>query len=451
MRIFVYTVLIAIYILSRFFHAPVISYSTGAVALVALAISAVYARGLYLISGAIFLLIGFVLFIQSKQPWHTFILHFEQVLGLLSLFFVLPFMNSIIRVGRYDKHLSLLLQDQAADLNHLYRRSSGVCHILGLFLNIATAPLLIKSLNVILHDLPKKVLTKFYSQNLLRAYALCLTWSPMEVMVSSTIDITKVQYFIIFPILLSMAIIMLGFDWLMSSYKYKGIQIAFHTPHFFNKKKGYKKAFELIGMLLLFIFMVSTVQHFLQKGFLFSVVLLIIPFSAIWSLFIKKGKRYFTVAIQHWKERTRGLANYFFMFLGAGLFVEMLADSQLLSFLKPVFELGTEKTLILYSTIGLYFFITSLIGFHPLVGFALLAELLQPFLVDIPSIPLSIVLICSSLSTVMFSPFNISVSILSDELNAQSYRIGSWNMIFALGYIGFGIVVACFVEMFFMY
>jgi hypothetical protein len=91
------------------------------------------------------------------------------MLGLLSLFLVLPFINSLIRFGRYDKNLNLLLQDQVTSLTKLYRRSYVVCHFLELFLNIATIPLLTNSLKGALHRFPEKAQNKFYTQNLLRA------------------------------------------------------------------------------------------------------------------------------------------------------------------------------------------------------------------------------------------------------------------------------------------
>lgn len=446
MRVYVYTTLIILYIVSRFISESIVHYSVGILGIIAIVVSAFYARGIYAISGTIFFILGTILFIFTKQPWYTFILHFEQVLGLLSLFFVLPFMNSLIHVGRYDQNLSILLQNKITNLSKLYRRSFGVCYLLGLFLNIATIPLLVKSLNATLRDLPKNTVNKYYTQNLLRAYALCLIWSPMEVMVSTTIDIANVKYYMILPILLFIALMAVMFDWLLSSCKYKNIPISFDDQRVGRLKNVYQKVAQLVGVLVLFILIVSLVQHVLNNGFLFSVVLLIVPFAILWAILISKIRRYMVIAIRHWKERTNGLANYFFMFLSAGLFVEMLSQTKLLSALEPIFELTTERTLLLYLMIGAYFLVTSLIGFHPLVGLTLLAEILQPILPKVPAIPLAVTLICCSLSTVMYSPYNISISILADELKTNPYRLGLWNIGFAICLNVFSIFVAFSIE-----
>ena len=442
MRVYIYTALIILYVISNFTSGMILHFSIGIMATIALILSFFYAKGLYLVSGIIFFMSGILLLIYNNAPWYTFLLHFEQMLGLLSLFLVLPFINSLIRFGRYDKNLNLLLQDQVTSLTKLYRRSYVVCHFLGLFLNIATLPLLTNSLKGALQKFPDKTQNKFYTQNLLRAYALCLTWSPMEVMVSTTIDITRVHYYKIFPILISLAILTICFDWILSAFKYKNTHLSIENQQKINSKKVYKKILQLLCMLLIFTLAASGLQHFLNKGFLFSVVLLIIPFSIIWTLCIGGVKRYFIITIPHWKKRTEGLSNYFFMFLSAGFFVEMLSLSGLLSFLKPVFSLASEKTLLFYLIIGAYFLVTSLIGFHPLISLTFLAELLQPILPIVDPIPLSIVLISCSLSTVMYSPYNLSVSILASQLTMNPFQLGRWNIGFAIFYMLLSICTA---------
>ncbi|MBZ5752706.1 hypothetical protein [Metabacillus rhizolycopersici] len=442
MIIFIYTALIILYLISNFISDPFLSYIIGIIALFALFISLFHAKGLYLISGICFSSIGIYLFFTSDSPWYTFFLHFESMLGVLSLFLVLPFINSIIRVGRYDINLSLLLQHGVTRLSKLYRRSFLVCHFLGLFLNIATLPLLKSSLDRTLSQLSKQAADKFLTQNLLRAYALCLTWSPMEVMVSQSIDITGKEYYHIFPIMISIAIIIIISDWALSYFKHDKIPLVIEHKTEISLKKVYKKVLEMAFMLLIFILLVSLLQRVLDKGFLFSVVLLIVPISIVWALYIGKIKRYFSVTIPHWKERTRGLSNYFFMFLSAGLFVELLSLSGHLSFLQTAFSSVSDRSLLLYLSIGGYFLFTSLIGFHPLVSITLLTELLDPILPEISTISLTIVLIACSLSTVMYSPFNLSVSLLSDQLKINSYRMGIWNIPFAIFYMLVSIFIA---------
>ncbi|MGM7723767.1 hypothetical protein [Metabacillus sp. Hm71] len=442
MTIFIYTLLIILYIVSRFFTDLFFSYCIGILAVVTLFLSLFRAKGLYLISGICFLAIGILLFLTGDRPWYAFLLHFESMLGVLSLFLVLPFINSIIRVGRYDINLGLLLKNEVDRLSKLYKRSFLVTHFLGLFLNIATLPLLKKSLDRTLSQLPKIMANRYYTQNILRSYALCLTWSPMEVMVSTSIDLTNKEYYQIFPFMFSIAIITILSDWMLSYFKYRNVPLVIENSSEISYKKVYRKIVEMLFMLFLFIVSVSLLQKVIDRGFLFAVVLLIIPISIVWALYIRKIRRYFSITIPHWKERTKGLSNYFFMFLSAGLFVEMLSLSGHLTFLQSAFRSITDQTFVLFLMVGGYFLFTSFIGFHPLVSLTLLAELLKPILPEVSTISFTIVLISCSLATVMYSPFNLSVSILSDELKINPYRLGLWNIVFAIFYMLLNIFIA---------
>ncbi|OIJ14040.1 hypothetical protein BKP35_07505 [Anaerobacillus arseniciselenatis] len=449
MRILTFSALIFLYIISNFTTSVYLYYSIGTFALLALVISFKHTRGLYRISGITFLFVATLLFIYNGLPWYTFLLYFDTMLGVLSLFLVLPFINSIIRVGLYDKNLSLLLQQGISDLSKLYRRSFLVCHFLGLFLNIATIPLLTNSLKTTLSQIPKNVAEKFYTQNLLRAYALCLVWSPLEIMVITSLDITNNEYYKLFPIIISIVLIIILSDWILSSFKHKSLQIEVDFKTEILYKSVYKKILQMVSMLVILVLIVTIFQHLANQGFLLSVVIMLIPVSLLWAFLIKKIKRYFLYTIPHWKERTKGLPNYFFMFLSAGLFVEMLSLSELLSFLQDTFSVLSEKTLLFYLTIGAFFLFTSFIGFHPLVSLTLITELLNPVLAEVSSISLTIVLITCSLSTVLYSPYNLSVSILAEQLKLNPYKLGMWNLLFAIYFMLVSIFIAYFITLIF--
>lgn len=448
MILFLYTGLIALFMLSVFIDASFLYYIVGVAAFAALLTASLRAKGLYFYSGLIFFMIGVILFFIQDLPWYSFFLHFDSMLGVMALFLVLPFLNSIIRVGHYDTNLNVLLRRDIYTLDKLYRRSFLVSHILGLFLNIATIPLLKNSLQQTLKNLPKETANSFLSGSILRGYALCLSWSPMEVMVSTSLDMTgKAYYEVILPMLL-IILLFAAIDYTFSFFKYRtfGLHIADALQSAANVRR---KMLEIGGMLLLFILLTSVIQHFFEKGYLLSVVIVIIPISFLWALLIHKQKRYIQITIPHWKERTSGLSNYFFMFLSAGLFVSMLAESGALSILQNGFQSVSDQTLLFYFMIGLYFFGTSLTGFHPLVSITLLGELLRPVLPEVSSVSLTIVLITCSLATVMYSPFNLSVSILADLLRINPFQIVRWNVRYALLYMFISIFAAYGICLFF--
>lgn len=443
MYVWVYTLLVLTYIVNRLFPVTMLSYVVGALAVIAVLISFKQASGLYFMAGLFFLLSGCALFLYFDSSWHTFFLHFESMMGLLSFFFMLPFINTLIRIGHFDTQLNQLLNIKTTQLYQLYKRSSLVSHILGIFLNVATAPLLVKSLSFSLTSLQEGIRNRFYSRSLLRAYALCLTWSPLEVLLSMSIDATNVKYYHIFPITLLLAILFILLDWILfTKDKSSSLPVLQRESGHANMNRIRKKIMQLMVMLLMFTFVVSFVDHWIRYGYLFSVVLVIVPFSLVVALILKKGKQYLAITLPHWRQRTGNMSNFFFMFLSAGLFVEMVTETQAVREIQAFLSQSTDQVLVFYLFIGVYFVVCSLGGFHPLISLALIIEMLNPVFGQLDALPTALVLVCCSLASGMYSPYNISVSILSSEMKVNPYRITQWNIKFALCYMIFSISVA---------
>lgn len=436
-RVYVYSSLIVCYLLSTFIQSDILPYLVGILANITILMSFFYARGLYLYSGLIFYMTGVILYFTTENI--TFLLQFDSMIGILALFIVLPFLNSLIIVGRYDKHLSTLLRYKVNDVGDLYKRSSIVSHILGLFLNIATVPILIQSLRSSLSDFPKKLTDPFYAKSILRAYSFCLMWSPMEVMIIQTLQITGKSYIVIFPFLLTLVGLFLFIDTSLGKKHFQDLPLP-SAGERTSFQTSFRKIIDLFVLLFILVGSVSLLDRLIAQGYLFSLVLLMIPVSLIWARRIGKLKQYWIHTIPHWRERTKGLANFYFMFISAGFFVMMLSNTALLKKVQPFILTIADQPLVLFTTISLFFFIASMIGFHPLISIVLLAEVLQPVLADITSIPLSLVFIISSLSTVMYSPFHISTSVLAGEIKVNPYRVGLWNIPFALLLLSFTVL-----------
>jgi hypothetical protein len=270
----------------------------------------------------------------------------------------------------------------------------------------------------------------------------------MEVMVSTSLDITNTNFLQIFPIIISIAFTAIMTDWVLSSFKFREDLTVIPTSKTVLTINVRKKIYELLVLLTILIVTASLLQSTLNKGYLLSIVLLIMPISISWASIIGRFKRYFQIAVPHWKERTNGLSNYFFMFLSAGFFVEMLSFSGHLKFVQSAFYATMDKTLLLYLIIAAFFLVTSLIGFHPLVSITLIAELLNPIISNVSAVSLTIVLIACSLSTVMYSPYNLSVSILAEQIKMNPYRLGLFNLPFAIFYILLSVSAAFIISLF---
>lgn len=437
-----YSVLMITYFLGVFIDWIVLEYSVGVLAIVALAFSFKGAKKLYQVTSIIFLLVGSLLFSSTERHVVEIPFFMTSTMIILAIFYVLPFINSIIIVGRYDKSVNKLLKVKVEHLGQLYYRGSIVSFLLGAFLNISTIPLVQSVLHKNLTTYTKKLRNIFISRAMLRGYALCLVWSPMEIMVAITIDITGASYLKLLPWLLLFSFLLLFIDWLLG-WKYKKYVIDFdHNQAIAMDLSLFKKVSALMIYLAIFIATILFVKEWLHVNFLTAVTIVIVPYSLIWAILISRLKSFIKYSIPIWKKRTIELQNYMVLFIGVSFFVTVLNESGLMSILQQPLELLSEQPIYLFFLIQCLFLVLAMIGFHPLVTISILGELVQPLIYSISPLSLGMVLITSSLSTVMAGPYNITVSLASFLIGENPYQISIWNIGYAMLFSSVGTIFA---------
>jgi hypothetical protein len=443
----VFPLLIVLYVISLFVPFPFMHYSVGIISVVVIMLTAIRAKGLYFYTGLVFLTIGVYLFIVKGLPWHTFFLQFQTMLGLLGLFTVLLFMNMLIFMNRFHKTIEGQLKLKTTSWHQLYKRSSMASQIIANFLNIGTIPLVAKSLKPSLSGFPEAAKHSFNSKSILRSYALALSWSPLDAAVSTAIDITGANFLVVLPILLGLAVVTLLADMGLSYFRYRKLTYLSNAVLQEGEEPPFAgNLFKLAVFLLLFVVVVSGVQMTLGQSFLISIVLVLPLYCLVWSLVQRKLQRYLALISGNWVRHTGSLSNYFFMFLCGALFVNMVSDTEGVAGLHSFFQSFIDVPFYFYLLTAAYFLVVSLIGFHPLVSLTVFAAITQSILEQLSVIPFTVVLIACCMSTIMYSPFNLSVSLMAKELNINPYRITIWNLAFALGYIFAGISIAMLLD-----
>lgn len=412
----IYPFLILLYLISLFVPSPFIQYAVGAVSIIVIVIASIGARGLYFYTGLTFLISGIFLFITNGLPWHAFLLQFQSMLGLLSLFLVLPFIKFIIYIDQFDKTIARLLRYKIKYWDHLYKRSTFANQLIANFLNIATIPLIIKSLRPSLAGLPNKAQYSFSSKSILRSYALALSWSPLDATVSSSIELTGASFLIVLPIMLCVALGFVFADMGLSYLRYRKVSFTpIAVVNSVSPNMLRRKIAKLSLFILIFVGLASLVEQTLELSFLLSVVFVLPVYSILWSLILKKKGRYFVLIAGNWKNHTHGLSNYFFMFLSAGLFVKMISSTGGILELQAFFERFIDTPVYFYLLTAVFFLIASICGFHPIVALTVFAAIIHSMMNQLSVIPFTVVLVACSMSTVMYSPFNLSVSLLAKE------------------------------------
>ncbi|MEH7384356.1 hypothetical protein V7147_02915 [Bacillus sp. JJ1521] len=445
--LYLYGLLFISYFINLLMNVEWLSYFIGILAMVAWLVSIKGSSKLFSTISVIFVGTGVLVFFFEGRGITEFPLYMTSMIPLLAIFYVLPFINSIIIVGRYDQQVSKLLKVRIHHLGQLYGRTSIVTFLLGGFLNLATLPLVKAVIEKNVLQFSEKVRNKFIAQAMLRGYVLSIVISPMELLVILTIEYTHIPYFHILPWLIVFTMILLFINWLIGHFSYKknnlveeGKPISSTSPKHLMKQK----VFSLVIYLILFMIVIVGVNHLLNIGFLQTIAIVIVPFSFLWAIMIKRLKSYVTYAIPLWKTRTIGLKSNMVLFLGVGFFTSNLGDSSFIDYLQEPFTKLSHYPLFLFLFIQVLFLVLALTGFHPLVTLSILTAIIEPIMQIVDPLSLSLVLITSALSTTIAGPFNVSVSITGDLLHVNSYKVSLWNMGFAFLFSGIGTIIALF-------
>lgn len=433
------------YLLNEVFALEALQNVIGITSIAIILLTVKKAGPLYTWVGLSFLLLAIISYVTVMPIDEPFLSLFGSLGGLLSLLFLLPCMSVVISIGRYDQALgNIISHGPRPTATTLYRRTSLVTYMLTLFLNVATVPVVVSAVNNKIKSLGKEKIQQFFSHSLLRAYAFVLLWSPTEMLVAATIDITGQNFLTLLPTLLVISILFMSVDWYLHSRRYKGINIdALEAGEGNGQKHVTKKLLQMGLAITTFIVLVLLFNTLSTQTFLFIVTTLIVPFTYGWALFIKRGKRFRTLAFTRVKGNAGQMHGLFFLFLSAGFFVEVFPYTgvfeQLQMMLQHVYDNYT--VLLFYAIIGFFIFGLALIGFHPLISIALIT----PFLGDVVAAypyGVSILLIGGGLCTIMIGPLNVTPTILAMQLRVSPFAIIKRNIPFALVFLTFIILVA---------
>jgi hypothetical protein len=437
-----YSFLILLYVGNLFMGIKAIDYVTGILAILAIGFSFKPSGILYKVTSLVFLITGLLILLYIGIPVTSIPFFMSSTLMILALFYVLPFVNTIVAAGRYDQSASKLLKARIRNLGQLYSRGLFVSFILGIFLNVATVTITEGVLRKNLQKVTGKVRDTFISQAVLRGYALSLTWSPMEIIVAVTIDITGVDYLKFLPWLLLFSVTLLAAESLTPFRYRKYVLNSGDVSEEKMDRKNIWKIASLFFVLVLFITLITIVRREFQLNFMTAVTLVIPPFTFLWAIAIRRLPKFLSYGLGKWKQRVTGMHNFFLLFLSLGFFISILQESGYIAiFQKPLMAIQ-DYPMLLFILIQVLFLGLAMIGFHPLVTISMIGEIVQPVLPAINPLSMSIVLITSALSTVMAGPYNITVSLVSDILSRNPYRISMWNIGFAFLFSSFGTIIA---------
>jgi len=426
-------------IINEFVGSENLNYILGIMAILMLSVSFFGATRLFKILGGSFLIVGGYLFSTTELAILEIPSLLTSNLLLLALLSMLPWMNSIVRSGRFDRSLNVIIKVNVSDLGKLYPRSSITTHIMAAFLNLPAATISQDLLKTILSPLDKKLRNSFISTATLRGYSLALLWSPLEIMVAVSIFATGVNYMSLFPWLILIAVITFSVDSIWGRFHFKKYSYDNVRPgqnkevhHQLNVKELIKKIAHLAVSLVVFLTLVVIVGNTFDLSFILTVTLLMFPFALIWALLMKRLQRFWIVGSRTWVEKTNSMQNFIVLFISLSFFSNSLNNTSFLEMIEKPLSLVSGYPLVILFLIQVIFVFLSMFGIHPIATVGILTGIITPLLEIMNPVSIAIALIAGSSATFTVGTYGLLVTLTSMNTEQSPYRITLTNMPFAL-------------------
>ncbi len=442
-----YSFVFLLHTINVFIDSETINYVLGILAIFMLIVSFPLASGLFKILGGAFLFVGGYLFFTTGQSYHVIPSLLTTNLSLLTLLAMLPWMNSIVRSGRFDRNMNLLMKVNVGDLGKLYPRSSLTTHILAAFLNLSAATISQDVLKNTLSPFSKEIRNSFITTASLRGYSLALLWSPLEIMVAVSIFATGVDYVTLLPWLILMAVIAFILDSIFGRFyyrKYKFEHADKNKQPKINKKALVKKMIHFVIALALFLILVILIGNLFDLSFILTVTILIFPFAFIWSLVMKRRRSFWTIGWNNWKTKTNTMQNFIVLFISLSLFSTSLGGTSFLEVIQKPLSYVYDYPMLILFLIQVIFVLFSMFGIHPIATVGILTGIITPLLDVMNPVSIALVMITGSVATFTVGTYGLLVTLTAMGTKQSPYRITIQNMPFAIVMGIIGTLVAYF-------
>lgn len=434
---YIYSLLFILFLIYFFTEIPALGTALSFLALITLIISWLFATRLFKMIGFAFVTVGIILSLSSGESVYTIINNTTSNMSLLFFFSILPWIGTVVKVGGLDDSISDMIQDENNKVENIYGRSLFTTYFLAVFLNLSA----IYIIQQVLEDLFKKtkltLRNEFIIKSTLRAFALAVIWSPLEVIVGMTVDTTGLSYFSMLPWLLLVSITTGVVEVFIGRRDFSGITLDARKQDI-DKKAMKRSIMKMIVLLASFLSLVMILNTFSELGFIMSVALIIIPFSFGTAVIMQKFEHFVKGGWSAWKNHNNTLQNFAVLFLSLGIFSEGFNSSGLPQLMQTVFGYFDGVVILILLLIMAVIYGLAMFGVHPVATLAILAEVLSPIMTADNVMSIAITMTVCGLSIAAAAPYGLNATMTSQKMGINPYHITKTNMGFSIrmGLIG---------------
>ncbi|GAA0466436.1 hypothetical protein [Alkalibacillus silvisoli] len=440
-KFYIYSSFVALYMINLFADSNVVTYTQGAIGIIALLISIYGASKTYQVIGLIFTFFSSIMFIVYEVPFSNIAPYFTSMGLLISLLYIIPFINHYMIVGRFDQSLYQILQSNTPHLGKFYAKSYLTSYALTLFIFLSMIPLSYQFIKERTSQFNEKLTHQFATRSILRPFAAANVWSPIEVYIALVVAITGAYYLHLLPILLGFSIIMVLIDLTINYSRYRNLPLSTDSQTNKLSKETIQKVVYLVVFLILFMITATTTHLVFDLEFFDAIVLVIIPYTLAWALATGKLRTFIRYNREVWGTQLWTMQNFMMLLLPVGFFNEIVSDTGVFEPILESLSWLEYQPLLLFKFILLSSMILAFFGFHPLVTLSLQGLFVAPFLDTINPLSISIVMIVSVVVNDMTGTFNVPITMLNQYFKRNPYQLTFWNIGYALTFGVIGVLI----------
>ncbi|MDO8298986.1 hypothetical protein [Lacisediminimonas sp.] len=440
-RTTLYSLLIIAFVLLRVFGlkaaAPALSVLTIASILVSLPALSRIALGLSLL----FLVSGTAMLWSTGITFTGYVGAYGQMAHLVALFCLVPILAIPVRLGGYGDAISTVLRGRVGSLSRLNMLITSLAYVCGSFMTMAAIPIMISSLRPVVERYPLRDRVHFIATSTTCGHLMSLLWSPVSGVLAAILTGLRVSWFDVVPVMVPLSIVILVVNWLLFRLLEKGsgepLPPVADAPTPIQLVQARNRLLQLGLVIVMLVFVMVGLEQLLHLGLVTVVVIACIPFTLAWSLLIGQARPFVRTTLHDMSVRMPRMAEMFAIFLCGGFFASALnlsgyvheANVGLLALREM---LGPRPFLMALPLVAL---MGSMVGLHPLVAMAILAEALKPEVLGIAPHHLAIALTGGALLTYMLGPFGGTLGLVSTFTNMSTWRLSWWNLPYGISYL----------------
>lgn len=393
--------------------------------LILVPIGLVYTSRATRLMSAVLVAAGIYLMLRYNAPLEGWIKATIHNSSLISFFFAVPLMASILYFEPYQKYLSLIIARSIASPFRFYSAAALMNTMLAALINLAG----LHFVHQLLRKTAEKYPAKLFTSALIRGFLPNSLWSPSYISTAFIAQCTQLTWFSMAPIGIAMAIAGIInfslFGWL--EYGRKNTAIApFDPPSSPQEKQiAVRNLLKLLLQTGVLIFLIMVLEYYTHKSAI--VIVPLVAFAGPFLLALVYGKTgvFWGQAHSFFKNRLPMMNNEIVLFSAIGFFGYSLGLSDLPSHIPLLISRwGLDQAYTLLPVIVFSIGLISIIGLHPLITITALAASLPPGSIPLNTVQLAGAFLAGYMLYTIVCPFSAANLLMASLSGQNTFTLG---------------------------